>query len=103
MSTKHTAWLMMIAIATLFLSGTGLYAANQEFDEDTDLDWSDGANWVGGVAPISTDQVLLDNSVKLAPYSVVLPSGAITTSIVRLTIAPAAFIILTLPVSNTAR
>jgi FlgD Ig-like domain len=64
--------------------------------------WSDGANWVGGVAPISTDLVLLDNSAKASPYSVLLPSGAITTSIVRLTIAPAAFIILTLPATNTA-
>lgn len=51
--------------------------------------WSDPANWVGDVVPGTSDNVLLDNSVVPGNYTVTLPEGAVSTTVVSLTITPA--------------
>ena len=65
--------------------------------------WSSATNWSGGVVPTNTDRVLLDNSTVSGTYTVTLPSGAVKTTISRLTISPNTGnnITLTLPVTNT--
>ncbi len=65
--------------------------------------FTDANNWNGNVVPTSTDDVLLDNSLVAGSYSVELPSGAIKTSINRLTITPnlSNTITLILPSANT--
>ncbi len=66
--------------------------------------WNDAANWNNDTVPISTDNVLLDNSLATANYTVNLPEGATTVAIYRLTITPAPgrTITLVLPSGNTA-
>lgn len=63
--------------------------------------WSNALNWSGNTLPSLTDDVILDNSLVAADYTVVLPSAAVTVR--TITIAPAASraIDLTLPSSNT--
>ncbi|MFM2291124.1 MAG: putative fibronectin type III-like fold domain [Bacteroidota bacterium] len=65
--------------------------------------WSDAANWSGDAVPGSTDIVVLDNSLVSGSYSVVLPSGNIKTTILKLTISPTLpnTITLTLSAANT--
>ncbi len=65
--------------------------------------WTDANNWNGNAVPLSTDNVLLDNSLVSGSYSVVLPSGAVKTTINKLTITPTLpnIITLTLPSGNT--
>lgn len=65
--------------------------------------WSDADNWSGNVVPTAADVVVLDNSLVSGSYSVVLPSGSVKTTILRLTIMPDLpnTITLTLPVENT--
>ncbi len=66
--------------------------------------WATAANWVGNIVPGPGDDVILDNAVVLATYTVTLPGGAVTTTVSTLTITPSAAnnITLTLPNSNTA-
>lgn len=65
--------------------------------------WTDAANWSGSTVPTQYDIVNLDNSTVTGSYSIDLPSGAVKTTILRLTITPSAgnTITLTLPVANT--
>lgn len=66
--------------------------------------WSTAANWVGDQVPVSTDDVLLDNSVLAGSYSVTLPSGNISVSVNTLVMTPTGTAIITLinPTSNTS-
>ena len=66
--------------------------------------WASAANWSGNSVPISSDQVLLDNSTVSGNYTVTLPSGNVSTSLVRLTITPSGSnkITLVLPSGNTS-
>jgi trimeric autotransporter adhesin len=66
--------------------------------------WATAANWVGDVAPTSTDDVILDNSVVLVTYIVTLPSGVTLVTLNTLTITPSGAnnITLVLPSTNTA-
>lgn len=50
--------------------------------------WHDASNWVGDIIPGKLDNVLLDNSVIPGNYTVTLGSGAVTDTIVSLTIFP---------------
>lgn len=65
--------------------------------------WTDAANWNNNVVPSVTDEVILDNSLLAGSYSVTLPTGAVKTTIKKLTITPTLpnTITLTLPVGNT--
>jgi hypothetical protein len=81
------------------------WAATLTWDGGGDgISWNDANNWVGNVAPTSADDVVLDNSVVPGTYTVNLPTGAVTISIHKLTITPAAgnTIALILPSGNTA-
>ena len=62
------------------------------------------ANWVGDQVPVSTDDVLFDNSVLAGSYSVTLPSGNISVSVNTLVMTPTGTAIITLinPTSNTS-
>lgn len=66
--------------------------------------WNTASNWSGNAVPVSTDQVLFDNSGLAGSYSVTLPSGAVNVTIARLTIKPTTgnTITVTLPAGNTA-
>ena len=65
--------------------------------------WADANNWDANVVPGASDLVILDNSLVPGSYVVVLPSGAVKTTLRRLTISPITgnTITLTLPVANT--
>src|SRR5712692_5170345 len=64
--------------------------------------WATAANWNNNSVPAASDDVLLDNSVLLASYSVTLPNTAVT--IKTLTLFPALndSIQLVLPSGNTS-
>lgn len=65
--------------------------------------WNDPLNWLGGVAPVSTDSVKLDNSQESSTYLVFLPTGAVNVTVKKLIIQPTApnYIYLFLPSGNT--
>jgi hypothetical protein len=76
------------------------------FNGSVDNNWATVANWTGctgGGAPVAADSVLLDNSLKAGTYTLSLPTGAVNTTIVKLTITPGAgnTITLVLPSGNT--
>ena len=66
--------------------------------------WSTAANWVGNLAPLPGDNVILDNSVVSGNYTVTLPSGVVSVSVSSLMITPLPGnnITLLLPATNTA-
>ncbi len=66
--------------------------------------WSTAANWNDDIVPAATDDVILDNSLLAANYTVTLPGGAVTTEVLTISLTPQATIIITLllPVTNTA-
>lgn len=66
--------------------------------------WSTASNWVGDIAPIAGDDVVLDNSVIITTYTVNLPGGVVDVSISSLSITPSGTnnITLILPVTNTS-
>jgi hypothetical protein len=66
--------------------------------------WSSANNWSGNTIPLTTDDVLLDNSVIGGSYTVSFAATSTTVSVNSLTITPASgnTIQLTIPVSNTA-
>lgn len=48
-----------------------------------DGQWSNSANWNGGLVPLPADDVILDNSIVLSDYTVVFPNtGVIVKSII---------------------
>ncbi len=69
-----------------------------------DGQWTTAANWVDNQLPLSTDDVLLDNSIVTGNYTVSLPGSAAVVTIKSIVIAPgnSKNIQLTLPASNTA-
>jgi hypothetical protein len=66
--------------------------------------WSTALNWSGNTIPLSTDDVLLGNSVTHGSYTVALASTSTTVFINSLTISPTSgnTVQLTIPISNTA-
>jgi hypothetical protein len=64
--------------------------------------WATATNWSGGTVPISTDQVVIDNSGVAGTFTITLPTTAV--AIVRLTITPTNpnIITIVLPTTNTA-
>lgn len=65
--------------------------------------WNDPLNWLDGIAPVSTDSVLLDNSQVAFTYLVTLPTGATNVTVKKLIIQPSepSYIYLTLSSGNT--
>jgi hypothetical protein len=53
------------------------------------ISWSDGANWSSGAMPLSTEDVILDNTTILTSYDVDLPVGAVSVTVQSITITPA--------------
>ena len=89
----------------MWMLGLDAQAAQIRWDgQGGDGLWSTAANWVGDQVPVSTDDVLLDNSVLAGSYSVTLPSGNIAVSVNSLVMAPAGTAIITLinPATNTS-
>jgi hypothetical protein len=70
--------------------------------ETGDGSWSNPINWSGGSLPLSTEDVLLDNSVLNGSYLVMLPIST-AVSVKTITIAPAGpnTIELIIPSANT--
>src|SRR5205085_4997211 len=104
--TKRIGFFLAAAFCVVMMS-TMASAATCTWNGSVDSNWATAGNWTGctgGGAPASTDSVLLDNSLKAGSYSVNLPTGATTVSIVKLTITPNSgnTITLTLPSGNTA-
>ncbi len=94
---------MRLAFITLFLVLSSNYILGQKTWTGLGGDglWATATNWSGGTVPISTDQVLLDNSGVAGTFNITLPSTAVT--ITRLTITPTNpnLITLLLPSTNT--
>ncbi len=67
-------------------------------------DWNDADNWDPAAVPGEGDDVVLDNSVETGSYSVILPSGDVTTTVESIEITPGTGneITLVLPSDNTA-
>ena len=67
------------------------------------INWSDPANWAGGMVPGASDHAYVSNSWVGSSFSVVLPSGSVTTTLQRLTIypGPKQAITMVLPATNT--
>src|SRR6476661_10232377 len=65
--------------------------------------WNNPLNWAGDNLPISTDDVILDNSFVPGSYKVMLPTGNVAVAIKSLSIIPALpdSITLELPKTNT--
>lgn len=98
---KKILFLFLLTFCSIF----SVFAAIVKWDGDAgDGLWATAANWVGDVAPIAGDDVILDNSIVIGSYTVDLPSGNINVSIASLVINPtgANTIILTLPAANTS-
>jgi len=92
-------------LCLLLVTSSLLSWSQKKWDAGGDgLSWSDANNWSPNGVPISTDNVLLDNSMVAGSYTVILPTTAITISVVTLTITPtgANTIQLTIPATNTA-
>lgn len=68
------------------------------------ISWNDQDNWTGDNLPGATDNVLLDNSSVTTSYTVGLPAGAVTVTLLSLTITPSGgnTITLNLPTTSTA-
>ncbi|HEY2348704.1 MAG TPA: hypothetical protein VGH64_06795, partial [Puia sp.] len=66
-----------------------------------DARWTNPLNWSGGSLPISTDDVLLDNSDLPVSYQVILPDGMIILKSILISPSPGRNIELILPSSNT--
>src|SRR5450432_3862713 len=62
--------------------------------------WSDPQNWSGSSLPVSTDDVLLDNSDIPVSYQVILPDGAVVVKTLLINPSPGSNIELMLPASN---
>ena len=64
--------------------------------------WATTTNWSGNSAPTASDDVVLDNAVVAADYTVTLPITAVTVKTISITPAGGHTILLLLPVGNTA-
>src|SRR5882672_7752180 len=66
--------------------------------------WSTAANWVADKIPITTDDVLLDNSLVAGNFIVSLLAGNVSTTVNSLSITPGVSnnITLILPSTNTS-
>jgi hypothetical protein len=97
---KKSAW-----IGWLLLYSFQLNAAVLKWDgQGNDGLWSTPLNWDLDRIPDMTDEVILDNTFISSGYSVTLPSGSITVSLISLRITPADpfFIYCILPATNNA-
>jgi hypothetical protein len=72
--------------------------------EAGDSAWLNPLNWSDNQVPVSSDSILLDNSIFTSDYAVVLPSGVTQISIHHISISPSGEhqIKFILPSSNTA-
>ncbi len=67
-----------------------------------DGNWSSALNWDGGTLPITTDDVLLDNSFVVTNYNVMLPNTAVTVKSITISPLTSQSIVLILPSANVA-
>ncbi len=97
---KKCAW-----VACLLFCNIQLNAVILRWDgEGNDGLWSNALNWDLDRVPDSSDEVILDNSLLYLSYSVTLPPGNSSVSLISLRISPAASLSISfiLPVTNTA-
>ena len=97
--------LALVMTALVALPAPRALAATVTWDGGAaSANWADALNWSGDAVPTASDEVVLDNSAVGGSYTVNLPTGATTVTIVKLTITPGAgnTITLVLPPGNTA-
>ena len=88
----------------LVTCGVAAWGATKTWDGGAGTsNWSDASNWNGDVAPVASDDVVLDNSLVSGTYTVNLPTGSVQVVVHRLTITPGTgnTITLVLPSTNT--
>jgi hypothetical protein len=93
---------LLCCIALLYVTAA---CAQLKWDgEAGDGQWNSPGNWTGNTLPSATDDVLLDNSIVSANYTVVLPPGTAAVTIKSIVVSPAAAgsIQLTLPAASNA-
>ncbi len=66
-----------------------------------DNQWSNATNWAPNGVPATTDDVILDNTLFAATYTVILSNTAVSVNSITITPAGVNNITLELPVSNT--
>jgi hypothetical protein len=62
--------------------------------------WTNAQNWTGNTVPVSTDDIVLDNSLIAVSYTIVLPSSSTTVKTVTISPASGKTIELDLPPQN---
>ena len=94
--------LVMTGIAVLLIACC--FAQKKWDGEGGDDQWSNALNWLPDGVPISSDDVILDNSIISSSYTVQLPAGSVSVSLLTLQIIPSspATINLILPFANKA-
>jgi len=93
---SHLSYLLS---AFLFLSAVS-YAQKKWDGGGGNNQWNNALNWTGNTVPLSGENVVLDNSIFVANYTVMLPATAVTVKSVTITPAAGKTIELTLPAQN---
>jgi len=93
---------IVLFFSCLFFSTNSAYTQKIWTGNGGDANWGNPVNWNGGTVPLSTEDVLLDNSVLTSSYLVTLPLSN-SVSVKSITIAPVGpnTIELILPAVNT--
>jgi hypothetical protein len=83
---------------------SGVYSQKKWDGAGGDNNWSTGSNWFPDGVPLPGDLVILDNSLDLSSYTVLLPSGAVSVSVQSLQVLPgiSKTILLQIPSGNIA-
>ncbi len=100
-ATLHS---LCIILPLLLLMSTYATAQLRWTGDANDSLWATAANWEGGQLPLSTDNVLFDNSRNPANYTVYLPSGSSGITVKNMRISPSVgnSIRVVIPPGNTA-
>jgi hypothetical protein len=93
-------FLLFIFFAVVF----SCYTQNIWIGLGGDGQWSTATNWSSGNVPVTTDDVIINNSTATGTFTVTLPAGGIGVAIRSLTITPTVpnTITVVLPTTNTA-
>lgn len=91
---------MLLTCGFFFFLANGFSSVKTWTGSAGDGNWATALNWSGGTTPNSSDDVLLDNSIKTGSYSISLPISAVIVKTVTISPSINNTIELVLPASN---
>src|SRR6476661_1147155 len=91
-----------LSFIILILISFSAFAQKKWDGEAGNNQWNNAVNWTNNTLPVTTDNVVLDNSFVAGSYNVSLPSTAVTVKSITITPAASKTIELTLPATNTS-